>query len=98
MRSLDRADSPESALVEQMHQQLVSSVDALELQLRRNSMKATAGPSATPIRPRFPPAIAIRSPNTIANFPAAAASLRWGSLQAAAGPRAESLPTQWVKS
>jgi hypothetical protein len=44
MRKLDTGGFPDKpALVEQMHQQLVSSVDALELQLRRQLDESRSG-------------------------------------------------------
>jgi len=44
MRNLDPSRFPGNpALVEQMHQQLLSSVDALELQLRQQLDKARGG-------------------------------------------------------
>ncbi len=62
MRNLDPSRFPGNpALVEQMHQQLVSQVDSLELQLRKQlKMKPRAAPFATLIHPRCPQGTRIR--------------------------------------
>ena len=72
MRNLDPSRFPGNpALVEQMHQQLVSNVDALELQLRRQLDENQGGTIRNTDPTRSRPAIRIPWPNITASSRAA---------------------------
>jgi hypothetical protein len=81
MRNLDPSRFPGNpALVEQMHQQLVSSVDALELQLRRQLDENQSGTIRNADPTKVPPATRTRSPSFTANSQVEATRARFPPL------------------
>ena len=75
MRNLDPSRFPGNpALVEQMHQQLVSEVDMLELQLRHQLDENRSGTIRNTDPTKIPAGYQSLSPSTTANSPAVATS------------------------